>query len=626
MTADRSGRQLLAHALPVFAAALATLLSSCGGNTIPPPGTPVVTFTSTNKTFASYIVAIDSITLTGADGTYATPLVTPETVDLAKLSDLSELVEAPAVPSDSYTSATLTLDYSSASIWVQDNGSSVHVTPTLPGGTGVLSASITITFDPAHPLVIPDGSCARVAINFDLDAFNYVNLAAQTVTVNPFVTISQPPPLDPTPLRARGLFVYTGSDFFVMNLRPFFDLVSALGAITVDVSAATYYNVNGTVYTGDAGLKAMSSMLINTPIAVYGTLSSLSTITPSFKATTVLVGSSLESEGLADHIRGVVAARSGNTLTVIGGDYLYTTAVSDLYVAGQTYYLPSTQVTVGPDTLVSRDGYAVSALTPQAISVGQQIDVAGLSTITATGSVSLDATEGQVRLTSTRAWGVLNSATPSSLWLDLASLGDFDPGAFNLTGVALGGGEVSKTAYPVNTGTLDSSTTAAGTLLAVDGVVAPFGSAPPAFNPTAITIGSGTQQELIIEWTDGGSASPFITVRPDELIVNLDDGHLDTLHAIYTGPESLDIESLPRPLVITSTGADVNDLVLAVGNNTLTTGVSIFTEMSAPTAFATAVGNALNGTNKIFRLVALGQYNSAANTFVATRISVSLQN
>ena len=55
-------------------------------------------------------------------------------------------------------------------------------------------------------------------------------------------------------------------------------------------------------------------------------------------------------------------------------------------------------------------------------------------------------------------------------------------------------------------------------------------------------------------------------------------------------------------------------------------GVSIFTGASGPTAFATAVGVALNGTNNIFRLVALGQYNSAANTFVASRINVSLQN
>ena len=59
MTADRPGRQLLAHALPVIIAGFAALLSSCGGDTIPPPGTPIVSFTATNTQFAAYIVAID---------------------------------------------------------------------------------------------------------------------------------------------------------------------------------------------------------------------------------------------------------------------------------------------------------------------------------------------------------------------------------------------------------------------------------------------------------------------------------------------------------------------------------------------------------------------------------------
>jgi hypothetical protein len=38
------------------------------------------------------------------------------------------------------------------------------------------------------------------------------------------------------------------------------------------------------------------------------------------------------------------------------------------------------------------------------------------------------------------------------------------------------------------------------------------------------------------------------------------------------------------------------------------------------------LNSALNGTNKVYRLAAFGQYNSASNTFVATRIDVALQN
>ena len=52
------------------------------------------------------------------------------------------------------------------------------------------------------------------------------------------------------------------------------------------------------------------------------------------------------------------------------------------------------------------------------------------------------------------------------------------------------------------------------------------------------------------------------------------------------------------------------------------TGVTVYNSASA---FASALTTTFNGTNKIFRLVAVGQYNSASNTFVASRIDVSLQ-
>jgi len=54
----------------------------------------------------------------------------------------------------------------------------------------------------------------------------------------------------------------------------------------------------------------------------------------------------------------------------------------------------------------------------------------------------------------------------------------------------------------------------------------------------------------------------------------------------------------------------------------LTTGVSMF---SSAASFVTGLNSALNGTNKVFRLVAYGQYNPSTNTFVAARIHVALE-
>jgi hypothetical protein len=631
MTAIACRRPLAARVLIVFLAGIAALLSSCGGDDIPKPGTPVITFTASNTRFASYIVGISSITLTGTDGIYATPLVNEEIVDLARVTDLSELVEAPAVPSDTYTSATITLDYSAANIWVQDSGSSVYLLPALPASSeGSFTAVININFDPKNPLVVTLGQGTHMNVHFDLDAFNTVDLASKTVSIAPYATMTQSDTPDSRQLRARGIFVYTGAGFFVMNMRPFFDLTSALGAIYVNVNPKAYYIINGQVYVGDAGLKAMSGLLINTPVAAYGKITSLLGITPSMEADTIIVGTSLESEGLEDHIRGVVGARSGDKLTVIGGDYLYTTggpsgACLSVYPGiGQTYYLDKATVTIGASTVITRDGYDTTQ-NQASIAVGQSIDVGGITTAcSANGAISLDATAGEVRLAqNTRIWGVLNSATPSQLSLDILTLANFDNAAFDFDGNGTGDVGVPRDDYTVATGGLAVPSTAPGTLLAIDGAVAPFGTAPPAFIASAITLGSSTEQVLAIGYQSGGSAHPFPTIRAGELIVNLDDAHISGLHAVYTGPEGLDLKSVAgNPVITTATGLPAGtELVLSFGNSTVTPGVQIYND---PATFAPALQNALAaGTNLVTSVVATGQYNSVSNTFVATRISVA---
>src|SRR6266853_4975462 len=323
-------------------------------------------------------------------------------------TDLSELLAVPAVPSATYKSATLTLDYNNASIWVNLNGQAVAATPLNSAGTTPTIYTVTLTFDPNHPLVITRGASTRLAIDFNLAASNSINTATTppTVTVRPFVVMT-PAPVDATVIRVRGLFVtaQSGSSDFTMNVRPLIDLSSALGAVTVSTTTQTYFNINGVAHTGAAGLTAMASLPENTVIAAYGTLGDLSGITPGFHATSVYVGTSLESP-LAEHIGGVVSARSGNTLTVHGATFRSPVPVAGTAYAGATYANNAT-VTIGSATVVSEDGVAAGALTPAAVSVGQQLDVSGQATVDTAGNISLDATAGQVRLASTRLWGTL---------------------------------------------------------------------------------------------------------------------------------------------------------------------------------------------------------------------------
>jgi hypothetical protein len=628
-------RTCLARVLPAIVWGAAVLLAGCGSSNSNPPGTPVLTMgdLTNSSDFTSYIVAIDSVTLTASDGTLVTPVVTPETVDLVRLNSMTELVEAPAVPSDTYTSATVTVDYSAASIWLNFAGQ--PVASYVVGNTGAVfgAETVTVTFDPDHPLVITAGQSIRLQLDVDVTASSsVVTTSPPTVQVQPFVTM-RVAPVDSTVMRARGLFVVvpTGSSIppgtsgtFIMNVRPFFDVVSALGAVFVNTNAQTYWNINGVTYTGAAGLNALAPQQESIPIVVYGTLDNLSGITPTFNATSVYVGSSQESP-LAEYLTGVVAARTDDTLTLLGVTYLQPTGVYE--------YVASTPVTIGPQTIVSQDGVANPGLTPASVSVGQQINVSGQAAVnSSTGALEgLDATAGQVRLQPTNAWGTPTAIGAGSVTLDLLSLGGFPGGfatyyttslfKFDGTGSSAGN-DATRAAYAVNTGSLDTSALTATMPALAQGIVTPFGSAPPDFTASAITPGSSTLQTLVVEWASGGSPNPFSTWTAAGLTVNLSNPDISALHYIRTGPTTVDLKTLPASPLITWVGADQSNLDLAVGGATLTTGVSVF---STPTGFLTGLKNTLNGTNKVFRLVAYGQYNAATNTFVAARIHVAIE-
>jgi Domain of unknown function (DUF4382) len=594
-----------------LALALTALLAGCGTSNNIIYGTPVITIGDVSGNFTSYIVEIDEITFTRNDGLVLEPLSTPEEVDLAKLTNMTELLQAPAFPYGTYTSMTLLLDYTAPEITINVDGQVQPVSPLDTTGAPMLTATVTINFDPQHPLVISPNQSTAFAIDVDLAAMNTVNAAASpiTATVQPFASASVVPASETGTMRARGLLVISdpSSGYYIMNIRPFADLVSALGALTVNTSATTYFNINGTVYVGKAGLQAMSpTNLTNTPAVAYGTLDDLSGITPTFNATSVYVGTSEES-ALADFLTGSVSAVSGDTLEIHGVSYL------NRY--GQLYYYNSIPVSVGPDTLLFEDGSATAGLTQASISVGQQITVAGQSTLnSSTGAlVSLDATSGLVRLQPTQLWGTLNSATTGSISLDLQSINSFEPTAFNFAGTGSSSADDAvATSYRVDTGSLNESALPAGTLLQANGLMTPLHTAPPDFTATSIVPASATPSEMVYEF-NSGVGQPFASISSSALVVDL--ARTDRFHYIQTGSSIVDITSAP---IITFAAGTT--LILAVGSD-----VDVVYVYNEPESFVDQVNSLINaGGNFFYRLVCLGQFNAATNTFVATRVDLAL--
>jgi hypothetical protein len=596
-------------------AALVAALAGCSTNTNVTNGTPVVTVTSEAAgDFATYVVGITLYSATRSDGyvSYPAGYTYEEFADLTQRVDLTELLNAVGIPTGTYKSVSIGIDYSGPIVYLK--GQTTAATVENSGGTvdpGIVYE--TVNLDPSNPLKVGLNQSSEFDLYFDLAASNSIDASSNTVTVRPFVVAVAPPsPPNAQPIRARGLFVVanTGASNFIENIRPFEDNVySTVGALEVDTSASTYFNVNGKVYTGSAGLAAMAGLTSNTPIAAIGSIGSLATITPTFTATQVYAGTAV-SNGQYEHVRGIVTARSGDSLTVADATYLYYEGYCTSNLCFTWY--PTATINVSSSTVVTQDGTATaSALTPQSISVGSQVDAVGLGSTSSSNALTLDATQGLVRLQSTPIWGTLVSGTASTATLDLLSLGSVAATSFKFAGTGTSSAnDAVASSYAIDTGGTDESATAAGTLLQADGFPTSFGSAPPDFDATAVTAAASDTAYLVVDWNgSSGTASPF-TSDTAGLVLNLAGAGLAE---VVTGPQSTTLTGTPTIDISTATQ-------FAIGNSA--NGVSVF---STPSAFLSDLNSTLNGSTLVFRVVAIGTFVPSTNSFTATRVDVALE-
>src|SRR6202011_226034 len=215
----------------------AILTAGCGSNNNASGyGNAWVTLTDDPGDFTSYIVNVDSITLTRSDGTPVTALATVETVDFTKLRNISELWGTATIPVGTYTSASIVLDYTSAVVSVMVNGLPQKATVVDSTGAPVTTKTINVILDPAAPLnIMPTyatTAAQRLALDFNLAAStSSINLATSpaTVTVKPYWTAGVSPP-DHRLVRVRGPLINSSVSLltYTVYVRPFFDVYNNL--------------------------------------------------------------------------------------------------------------------------------------------------------------------------------------------------------------------------------------------------------------------------------------------------------------------------------------------------------------------------------------------------------------
>lgn len=598
-----------------------TLQSSCGTGC----GTAMVSLTDAAGDFDSYLVTVDSISLTRADGTVVQTVPNTTQVDFSQLVDLSGLISAAQIPAGRYTSAAITLDYSGATI-VVDNGSGGV---TIPAGNIINGATneplaapnstqmtLTLQLPSDAPLVVSTGAVANLALDFNLTASNTItpsDTAPTTVTVNPVLTASVVP--DATrPLAIRGPLVSVNSNAgtYVVGLRPFFNTNGTFGKVTVTTTASTTYTINGTAYTGSAGLMQLSTLGAGTLTDAQGMLD-LSNQT--FTATSVVAGSSAAGSTL-DSVTGTVLSRSGDTLTLYAG-LLWP-------AGGRPVFSPVVAVTVGSGTMVSEQG-ASGSFGTQDISVGQKAQFFGTlsSSSSTSGSTSatsssvtaaLDATAGSVQLLPTMLAGTVTATTSNEVTVDLSSLGGLPPAQFNFTGTGTGSGaDANASAYSVAVpAAISIAALGAGVPASFTGFVAPYGSAPPDFTASSL-VSYATEHAVLSVWF-GASAptTPFAAMTSSGLQLSAATLAASAQDSLRAGPAAIDLSTLTSGLDLTpdlNAGNVQYALVHAKSHQVSTYGT--FND------FLTALASEFNGSNAAIAVAAEGPYTASSGSLAA---------
>jgi hypothetical protein len=577
-------------------------------------GASMVTMTDAKGDFLSYTVNLTSLQLQTAAGASVETMPAVTKVDFAQLVDLTEVISAGQIPAAEYVSATLTLDYTGANITADDGtGTAVALKPVDANGAALTgTVTVSIKLDNANHLLITPGRTGRLAFDFNLAASNTVDLAAATVTVSPTL-VATVVPADNKQTRVRGGLVSasTTANDFVLNVQPFHDQTKTTGQVTVGVTTATTYQVNGMAYVGAAGLAAVAALPADTMVAAFGTLQK---DTQTLTATAVLAGTSLENPA-KDLVSGTVIARSANTLTLRratlwwhgGGDF-------------ESEHHDVT-VTVADATAVTKEG-AMGAFTIADISVGQHIDAFGMASTTtsSTGATmkTLDATAGAVRLELTSAWGVVSSLAAGSVTVTLQSLDGLPATAFNFAGTGTSTAtDATAAAYVIDTGTLSQTGLTMNAPARVVGFVTPFGKAPPNFTAQTLVNFSGVAEVLLLDWAQKGSAMAFTGLMATSTSLQLDLAGVGKLHFIQIGPQQLDLTSLATPPTIAPDTMAANE-IFTIGHR----GKYKTENFNTFAAFVTALVADLTPTATVADLAATGKYDSTANTFTANRIAV----
>ena len=578
-------------------------------------GTVLIGFTDADGDFLNYTVDVLSLTLEAANGSVIEVMPRQTRVNFADYVDVAELVTAAVVPPATYVAGTISLDYSDSEVYVEESGAAKKAIVTL-NGVELGQTDLKIVLSNRDQLTVNRRRAHLLQLDFDLAASHQVDITATPATAasEQFI-VAEVHPVDEKDIRVRGPLIEVNEDemSYTIALRPFHDRIGDFGRFKVNVTDDTEFEVNGDLWFGSEGLRALNASGQGTPTVAKGTL----TVTErSFTADLVLAGSSVPGHD-KDAVVGNVIKRDGNFLTIRGATIIQHDATTDR----RAHFHDDVVVEVGPNTKVFRDGHRVSDLTIDAISVGQRVTIRGNQPTPTSDALApqilFDATEGAVRMHVTHLSGVVNTIMPGQTDITLHSIDRRRADVFDFSGTGQSEGQDADPGnYEVRTGSLTLANFATGKPIVAWGFPTAFGMAPPDFAGRSVIDYTDVRSALGICWGSEGTIAPFISSGSDGLVLDNQNMDIGQRHYIKQGPVLIDLTSLDSNTTIVPRESD--RMLFSIKS---LDSLRLYSDWDD---FVNDLNMNFNGATTARSMHAYGEYDVDTNVFTAMKLGVHL--
>jgi hypothetical protein len=252
------------------------------------------------------------------------------------------------------------------------------------------------------------------------------------------------------------------------------------------------------------------------------------------------------------------------------------------------------------------------------ISVGQRVQIAGIVTSDpALPGLTLDATQGRVRLQITRLTGTVNDTMAGLLTMKLSGIDRREIELFDFSGTGVTPDQdADPNDYEVDTSTLGLGFVEPELRVLVLGFANEFGTAPPNFTAHSVIDVAAARAKLAIGWLPGGTIAPFLSVGSAGLVPNLDNPDLGERHHLRIGDAIIDLTGLPAAPTIVGTDDGRTRFAIVQRNR-----VQVFRSFDR---FVATVAESLDGATVAKSMHASGQYQRDSNTLAARTIGIRL--